>query len=44
MTVETAKHRELGLTDSEFALIVEKMPSVAPRVMVISFSGSSSRP
>ncbi|MGC1165397.1 MAG: phosphoribosylformylglycinamidine synthase subunit PurL, partial [Solirubrobacterales bacterium] len=25
MTVETAKHRELGLTDSEFALIVEKM-------------------
>ena len=25
MTVETAKHRELGLTDSEFELIVEKM-------------------
>jgi phosphoribosylformylglycinamidine synthase II len=25
VTVETAKHRELGLTDSEFALIVEKM-------------------
>ena len=25
MTTETAKHRELGLTDSEFALIVEKM-------------------
>jgi len=25
VTTETAKHRELGLTDSEFALIVEKM-------------------
>lgn len=25
MSVETAKHRELGLTDSEFALIVEQM-------------------
>jgi phosphoribosylformylglycinamidine synthase len=25
MTVETAKHRDLGLTDSEFELIVEKM-------------------
>ena len=25
MTVETAKHRELGLTDSEFALIVEQI-------------------
>ena len=25
MTVETAKHRELGLTDAEFELIVEKM-------------------
>jgi phosphoribosylformylglycinamidine synthase len=25
VTVETAKHRELGLTDSEFELIVEKM-------------------
>ena len=25
MSTETAKHRELGLTDSEFELIVEKM-------------------
>ncbi len=30
MTVETAKHRELGLTDSEFELIVEKLGGREP--------------
>jgi phosphoribosylformylglycinamidine synthase len=38
MTVETAKHRELGLTDSEFALIVEKLGREPNDVELAMFS------
>ncbi len=38
MNVETAKHRELGLTDSEFELIVEKMGREPNTVELAMFS------
>jgi phosphoribosylformylglycinamidine synthase II len=38
VTVETAKHRELGLTDSEFELIVEKMGREPNTVELAMFS------
>ena len=38
MSVETAKHRELGLTDSEFELIVEKMGREPNEVELAMFS------
>ncbi|HUC07204.1 MAG TPA: phosphoribosylformylglycinamidine synthase subunit PurL [Solirubrobacterales bacterium] len=38
MTVETAKHRELGLTDSEFDLIVEKLGREPNDVELAMFS------
>jgi phosphoribosylformylglycinamidine synthase len=38
MTVETAKHRELGLTDSEFELIVEKLGREPNDVELAMFS------
>jgi phosphoribosylformylglycinamidine synthase subunit PurL len=38
MTVETAKHRELGLTDSEFELIVEKLGRAPNDVELAMFS------
>ncbi len=38
MTVETAKHRELGLTDSEFALIVGKLGREPNDVELAMFS------
>jgi phosphoribosylformylglycinamidine synthase len=38
VTVETAKHRELGLTDSEFELIVEKMGREPNDVELAMFS------
>jgi phosphoribosylformylglycinamidine synthase II len=38
MTVETTKHRELGLTDSEFELIVEKMGREPNAVELAMFS------
>src|SRR3954451_7028960 len=38
MTVEVAKHRELGLTDSEFELIVEKLGREPNAVELAMFS------
>ncbi len=38
MTVETAKHRELGLTDAEFELIVEKLEREPNDVELAMFS------
>jgi len=38
VTVEVAKHRELGLTDSEFELIVEKMGREPNTVELAMFS------
>ncbi len=38
MTVETAKHRELGLTDSEYELIVEKLGREPNDVELAMFS------
>ncbi|HEX5375046.1 MAG TPA: phosphoribosylformylglycinamidine synthase subunit PurL, partial [Solirubrobacterales bacterium] len=38
MTVEVAKHRELGLTDSEFELIVEKLGRAPNDVELAMFS------
>ncbi len=38
MTVETAKHRELGLTDAEFELIVEKLGREPNDVELAMFS------
>ncbi len=38
MTVETAKHRDLGLTDSEFELIVEKLGREPNDVELAMFS------
>ena len=38
MTVETAKHRELGLTDAEFDLIVEKLDREPNDVELAMFS------
>src|SRR5436853_3392078 len=38
MTVETARHRELGLTDSEFELIVEKLDREPNTVELAMFS------
>jgi phosphoribosylformylglycinamidine synthase II len=38
MTVDTAKHRELGLTDSEFELIVEKLGHEPNDVELAMFS------
>ncbi len=38
MTVETAKHRELGLTDSEFELIIEKLGREPNDVELAMFS------
>jgi phosphoribosylformylglycinamidine synthase subunit PurL len=38
VTVETAKHRELGLTDAEFALIVEKLGREPNDVELAMFS------
>jgi phosphoribosylformylglycinamidine synthase II len=38
MTVETAKHRELGLTDAEFELIVEKLGREPNGVELAMFS------
>jgi phosphoribosylformylglycinamidine synthase len=38
VTVETAKHRELGLTDSEFELIVEKLGREPNAVELAMFS------
>ncbi len=38
MTVDTAKHRELGLTDSEFELIVEKLGREPNDVELAMFS------
>jgi phosphoribosylformylglycinamidine synthase II len=38
MTVETAKHRELGLTDSEYDLIVEKLGREPNTVELAMFS------
>ena len=38
MTVGTAKHRELGLTDSEYELIVEKLGREPNDVELAMFS------
>src|SRR6195256_3654343 len=38
MTVETSKHRELGLTDSEFDLIVEQLGRAPNGVELAMFS------
>ena len=38
MTVETSKHRELGLTDSEYELIVEQLGRQPNDVELAMFS------